>query len=118
MQEKKKRLLSAVGLWAISQGMQETENALDSNYYPDKAFTKNGKVYGFITELDRSPQRLQAETDFMKFFCDYIYVATDSSQKSADIKAVLSKEIGIFCYENKFGLGFSTEIMRVAKELG
>ena len=114
MNDKKQKLLSAVWLWAISRGMEEITD--DENYtcHTDVTFSKDDKIYGFLTEPDRDAQKLQHASVFARSFCDYVYIVTDDEKKREYIKENSTENSGILCYSNPFGFGMTYQVLKEA----
>ena len=82
MDTKKQKMLCAVKLWAISQGMEEIIDDESHRFWTDIAFKKGDAIVGFITEFDRDDQTLMSKMVFLRGFCNYIYTITLQQQRS------------------------------------
>ena len=113
---KKEMLLGAVWLWAVTDGMDEIE---DKKYIfgADKAFIKDKKTYAFLTEIDKTPEKLKMQTAALKSFYDYVYIITNDRQKRKYIEETAIKGVGIMCDSNPFGLGQMFEVLKQAELL-
>lgn len=110
MKNKKEKLINAVWLWAISQGMEEIE---DEKYVfgADRAFIKDKKTYAFLTEIDKTPEELKRDSAALRHFYHYIYVVTNDRNKKKYIEETAIHGVGIICDSNPFGLGQLFEIL-------
>lgn len=105
--EKKERMLNAVRLWCLSEGLEEINKESQSD---DLIFIKEGHHYGFITEFDKTIEELLMAISNSK--SNYIYIVTDDNAKRRKLIKVLPEYCGIFCDSNPFGLGMLTQILR------
>lgn len=105
-------MLSVIRLWATSQDMEEITNDENYTYWTDIAFTKDNKIYGFITEFDRDAEKLKFKSVFVRDFCDYAYIVTDDENKKKYIEDNTVGGMGILCYSNAFGLGMTYQILK------
>ena len=115
MKNKRERLLDAIRIWAISHSMDEITDDNDYTYWTDIAFTKEDKIYGFITEIDRDAEKLKFKSVFVRDFCDYAYIVTDDENKKKYIEDNTVDGLGILCYSNAFGLGMTYQVLKEAK---
>lgn len=111
MNDKKKKMLSAIRLWAISQGMDEI---VGNESHTDIAFKKENRIYGFITEFDRDAEKLKSTSVFVRDCCDYVYIVTDDANKKTYIEENTVGNMGIVCYSNRFGLGMVYQVLKEA----
>lgn len=116
MNDKNKNLLSAIWLWAISEGMEEITEK-EYTFGADLTFKKADKFYGFITEPDRTKEELTEKSSALSAFYDYVYIATNDPQKKSYIEENTKKGIGIICDSNPFGLGQLFQILKEAELL-
>ena len=116
MENKKERLLNAVWMWALSEGMDEIAEK-EYTFGADRTFKKADKFYGFITEPDRSSEELKSKTDSLKCFYDYIYIVTNDRNKKKYIEENSITGVGIICDSNPFGLGQLFEVLKEAELL-
>lgn len=112
MDTKKQKMLCAVKLWAISQGMEEIIDDESYRYWTDIAFKKGDAVVGFITEFDCDDETLMSKMVFPRNFCHYIYIVTDDSKKRDELIKKILPEYGILCYSDPYGLGFLYQILK------
>lgn len=114
MEEKKKKTLSSLRFWALSQGMEEVTDE-KYTYWTDIAFIKDNKIYGFITEFNLDTKGLKSMSKYAREFCDYIYIVTDDNAKRKYIADNTAKDAGIFCCGDIYGLGYVYLTLREAK---
>ena len=113
MDIKKQKMLCAVKLWAILQGMEEIIDDESYRYWTDIAFKKGDEIIGFITEFDRSKTELIYKIASAKREnVDFIYVVTNDNGKRRKLLAVIPDYCGILCYSNPYGLGFLYQILK------
>ena len=112
MDIKKQKMLCAVKLWAISQGMEEIIDDESHRYWTDIAFKKGDEIIGFITEFDRDDKTLMSKMVFSRDFCHYIYIVTDDGKKRDALVEKILPEYGILCYSDPYGLGFLYQILK------
>ena len=112
MTDKKKQMLSAIRLWALSQGMEEITDNEIYTYWTDIAFIKDDNIYGFITEFDRDAEKLKFKSVFARDFCNYAYIVTDDESKKKYIEDNTVEGVGILCYSNAFGLGMTYQVSK------
>ena len=109
---KKEKLLGAIRLWVLTQGMKEITDEKYYTYWTDIAFKKEDKIYGFITEFDKNVEKLKFKSVFVRDFCDYAYIVTDDENKKKYIEDNTVDGMGILCYSNAFGLGMTYQILK------
>ena len=117
MDTKKQKMLCAVKLWAISQGMEEIIDDESYRYWTDIAFKKGDEIIGFITEFDRDDKTLMSKMVFSRDFCHYIYIVTDDGKKRDALVEKILPEYGILCYSDPYGLGFLYQILKEPKQI-
>lgn len=113
--EKKERMLNAVRLWCLSEGLEEIND--NECCYTDIIFEKGGKSTGFIFEFDKDEELLKEKIAISKSVCDYIYVVIDDNKKRKEIADKIPKECGIWCYSDSFGLGAIYQVLKEASLL-
>ena len=117
MESKKEKLISAVRLWAVSHGMETITDNSDNEERADIAFKKLGKIYGFVTESERSEKELRSVIAKSVLKCDYIYVVTDDNARRRELLKNIPESCGILCYGDSFGLGCLYQVLKEAKKL-
>ena len=115
--EKKERMMNAIRLWCIEQGLNEITDNESYYYHTDIAFTKDNKITGFIFEFDRDDEQLMFKMVFSRSICDYVYVVTDDSKKRKELSDKIMDEYGLLCYSNSFGLGYIYQIFKEPKNI-
>ena len=108
--EKKKRMLNAIRLWCLSEGLEEIND--NTNFYTDITFEKCGKTTGFIFEFDKDENLLKNKIATAESVCDYIYVVIDDSKKRKETADKIPKECGIWCYSDSSGLGYVYQVLK------
>lgn len=110
--EKKERMMNAIRLWCIEQGLNEITDNESYYYHTDIAFTKDNKITGFIFEFDKDDEQLMFKMVFSRSICDYVYVVTDDSKKRKELSDKIMDECGLLCYSNSFGLGYVYQVLK------
>lgn len=105
--EKKERMLNAIRLWCLSEGLEEINKERSCD---DLIFIKEGHHYGFITEFDKTSEELLVAIANSK--SNYIYILTDDNAKRRKLIKVIPEYCGIFCDSNPIGLGMLMQILR------
>lgn len=110
--EKKERMMNAIRLWCIEQGLNEITDNESYYYHTDIAFTKDNKITGFIFEFDKDDEQLILKMVFSRSICDYVYVVTDDSKNRKELYDKIMDEYGLLCYSNSFGLGYVYQVLK------
>lgn len=113
----KERMLSAIRLWCLKQGLEEITDNESYYYHTDIAFKKDGKITGFILEFDKNDEQLMFKMVFSGSLCDYVYVVTDNLKKCKDLADKIMDKYGLLCYSDSFGLGYTYQLFREAKTI-
>ena len=108
--EKKERMLNAIRLWCLSEGLEEISD--NECCYTDIIFEKDGKSTGFIFEFDKDEELLKNKIATAKSVYNYLYVVIDDSKKQKEIVDKIPKEYGILCYSDSFGLGYAYQVLK------
>ena len=117
MKNKKGRMLDAIRLWCLNNGLDEITDNESYYYHTDIAFKKDGKITGFILEFDKDDEQLMFKMVFSRSLCDYVYVVTDDSKKRKDLTDKIMDEYGLFCYSDSFGLGYVYQVFKEPKNI-
>lgn len=105
-------IFSAIWLWCLSEGYEETTNDKEISSYINSTFTKEGKTTGFIYEFDKSKEDLLLCISKVKDKCNYIYVVIKDTFVIKEFETFLPDFCGIFYHSNSFGMGYVTQILK------
>ncbi|MBO7217503.1 MAG: hypothetical protein J6V50_02250 [Clostridia bacterium] len=117
MEDKKENLISAVRLWALSEGMEKLSDEQNYECQTDVAFKKNDKIYGFITEIERAENEIKDVITKAESACDYLYVVTNDNARRRELIKIIPSYCGILCYGDSFGLGHLYQVLKDAKKV-
>ena len=107
--EKQKRLLSAVKMWCMYHGFNETEK---SESTAELVFNNKEKTIGFILCDEENDDSFSLKTK-----CDLTYAVISDPEKRNAVQGKIPDTWGILCYGNPYGLGYMYQLFREAKPL-